>query len=86
MKLTQQDLDAIKDLIKITIEEDETLVRKLDLSFLPTREEFFSKMDEVVGELKAMRDEHKLLSRRVYEDHEPRLQKIEKKLQIQTSD
>ena len=86
MYLTQQDLDAIKDLIKITIDEDETLVRKADLSYLPTKEEFFSKMDEVVGELKAMRDEHKLLSRRVYEDHEPRIQKIEKKLQIQTSD
>ena len=48
MTLTQKDLDAIEELI------DEKLDEKIKL--LPTKGEFFSKMDEVMGELKAIRE------------------------------
>lgn len=82
MSLTTNDLKLIKEVMKITI--DEELEEKVEekLSFLPTREEFYAKMDEVMGEIKAMREEHTLLSSRVYEDHEPRIVKIEKNLNL----
>lgn len=83
--LTKGDLTNIQKLMKVTLDGDETLVRKEDISHLPTKEEFFKKEDELMGELKTMREEHKMLSNRVYEDHEPRITKIEKKLQIQTA-
>lgn len=52
MGLTKGDLNAIKDFVKVTIEET-GLVTKEDLSHLPTKEEFYEKMDEVATELKA---------------------------------
>ena len=75
MTLTVRDLNEIEELVKTTVKEE--------IRHLPTKDEFFGKMDEVMGELKAMREEHSILSRRVYEDHEPRIEKIEKKLGIQ---
>jgi hypothetical protein len=56
-KLDPSDLDAIRDLIEVTI--DEKLDQKLDekLRFLPTKDDFYSKMDEVMGELKTIREE-----------------------------
>ncbi len=87
MTLTQKDLDAIKDLMKITIDEelDIKLEEKLNekLSHFPTKEEFFSNMDKIMTELKTMREEHTVLTHRVYENHEPRIEKIEKKLNLQ---
>ena len=82
MKLTDKDLDAIRQLVKITI--DEELEEKLNekLRYFPSKEDFFSKMDDVMAELKAIRDNQDLLTNRVYDDHEPRISKIEKKLQI----
>ena len=35
--------------------DDSTSVLKEDLSHLPTKEEFYGKMDEVMGELKTIR-------------------------------
>jgi hypothetical protein len=83
ISLTTNDLKLIKEVMKVTI--DEELDQKLDekIKYLPNKEEFFAKMDELVTELKAMREEHTLLSHRVYEDHEPRIEKVEKKLGIQ---
>ncbi len=65
MKLTQADLDAIKDLIGITL--DDALEAKLNekLSHLPTKEEFYAKMDEVMKELKDIREEHTVISDQV---------------------
>ena len=87
MSLTTNDLKLIKDVMKVTIDEelDIKLEEKLEekIKYLPNKEEFFAKMDELVTELKAMREEHTLLSHRVYENHEPRIEKIEKKLSIQ---
>jgi predicted nuclease with TOPRIM domain len=74
--LTQADINKIEKLI------DEKLDEKL--KFLPTKDEFFSKMDEVMGELKSMREEMVLASGRLseqsdqIEDHESRIKTLEK--------
>ena len=81
MSLTDDDLKNIKTLIKITIDEDETLVRKDDLKHLPTKNEFYDQMDEIMGELKAIREEQTVQSFRLT-NHEDRVGVIEKKLQI----
>ena len=59
MALTTSDLKNIKLLVKTTIDEDETLVRKDDIKHLPTREEFFDREDKIMGELKTVREEMK---------------------------
>jgi hypothetical protein len=56
--LGNDDLKAIKGLLEITIDEvieEKGLVTKEDISHLPTKVEFYAKMDEVVGELKTIR-------------------------------
>ncbi len=47
--LTQKDLDEIESLVKDTVEEK--------IKHLPTKDDFYGKMDEVMGELKAIREE-----------------------------
>ena len=81
--LDKDDLKAIQGLMEITIDEaiEAKLVTKEDISHLPTKDEFYSKMDEVVGELKAIREEQPLQSYRL-SDHEDRIQKIESHLGI----
>jgi len=49
MTLTQKDLEQIKELIDKILEEK--------FRNLPTGEEFFSKMNELIGELKTIRKE-----------------------------
>ncbi len=77
-KLDSDDLKAIKALIEVTIDEKE-LVSKADLSHLPTKDEFYSKMDEVMGELKTIREEQTVQSHQL-SDHEDRLEKVESKV------
>ena len=84
MSFTNNDLNNLKKLIKVTIDEDETLVRKEDIKNLPTKDEFYEKMDEVVGELKAIREELPLISHRL-SNHEDRIQRVEDKLNIKPS-
>ena len=79
-KLDDADLKAIKGLIEVTIEEKE-LVTKEDISHLPTKDEFYGKMDEVVSELKAVREEQSVLSHQV-SDHADRLEKVENHLGV----
>lgn len=78
-KLDNDDLKAIKGLIEVTM--DEKLDEKLDakLSHLPTKDEFFTKMDEVMEELKTIREEQPLQSHKL-SNHEDRIQKIESHL------
>lgn len=84
MSLTQKDLNAIRDLIGITIDED--MEEKLDekLSKFPTKEEFFNRMDEVMRELKIIKEETTVLSHQV-SNHDDRITKVEHKLSIQAS-
>ena len=53
-------------------------------SNLPTKDEFFGAMDELMKEVKAGREETTILSHRS-SDHEDRIEKIEDKLHIATS-
>ena len=77
--LDNDDLKAIKQLIEVTFDEkfDEKLDEKL--SYLPSKEEFYGKMDEVMGELKAIREEKAVQGPRL-SNHEDRIQKIESHL------
>jgi hypothetical protein len=77
--LDNDDLKAIKQLIEVTFDEkvDERLDEKL--SHLPTKDEFYEKMDEVMGELKAIREEQAVQGQHL-SDHEDRIQKIESHL------
>jgi len=68
MTLTQKDFDQIEELTRGIVKEE--------IKNLPTKEEFFSKMDEVVGELKTVREEQTTLSHQV-SNHESRLKSLE---------
>lgn len=78
--LTQDDIKIIENIV------EEKLGEKTSL--LPTKQEFFGKMDEVMGELKAIREEHALQGHTVsnhtdqLEDHEERLKKVEKRVPV----
>ena len=80
-RLDSDDLRAIKDLIEVTF--DEKFDQRLDekLGNLPTKDDFFGKMDEVMGELKSIREEQTLVRDRVA-DHEDRIEKIESHLSL----
>ena len=85
--LGSEDLKAIEKLMEMKMEaviEKRQLASKEDLSHLPTKDEFYEKMDEVMGELKAGREKQAVLSHRV-SDHEDRIERIESRMGI-TSD
>lgn len=73
--LTQKDIDEIEHLIKTTVKEE--------IKYLPTKDDFFTKMDEVMGELKAIREGQTLITGKisqhsdVLESHEARITKLE---------
>lgn len=73
--LTQKDLDEIEQLIKTTVKEE--------IKFLPTKNEFFEKMDEVMVELKTIREEQAAFTGKLsehtdtLENHEERIVKLE---------
>ena len=73
--LDNDDLRALKELIEVTIDEKE-LVSKNNISHLPTKDEFYVKMDEVMGELKTIREEQVVQSHQL-SDHGDRIEKIE---------
>lgn len=68
LMLTQKDLDEIEEIVEEKLEEK--------IKILPTKDEFFSKMDEVMGELATIRDEQTIISHQV-SDHGDRLEKLE---------
>jgi hypothetical protein len=84
--LDNDDLKAIKGLIEVTIDEamEEKLVTKDDIGHLPTKDEFYVKMDEVVGELKAAREEQAVQIHQL-SDHADRLEKIESNLGLSSN-
>lgn len=67
--LSDSDLGAIKAIIEVAIDEklDAKLEEKLTekLKYLPSKEEFYSKMDEIMSELKKIREEHPVLTSQV---------------------
>ena len=64
-KLDSNNLDAIKDLIEVTVGEaikTNGMVTKEDTNHLSTENEFFGKMDDAMGKLKAIREEQTVQS------------------------
>jgi len=84
--LDTDDLQKIKQLIEVSLGEviETTLVTKDDLGHLPTKDEFYSKMDEVMGELKATREEVAVQTHQVA-DHDDRLEKLENHVGISSN-
>lgn len=84
MALTKRDIAQLREIVEVSLEVklDEVLDKKLEekLSHLPSKKDFYEKMDEIMGELRTIRENQELISHKVYEDHEPRITKIEKKL------
>jgi predicted nuclease with TOPRIM domain len=84
--LSPADTATIKQLIHEKVEPLAETVKKLQeaINHLPTKDEFYSKMDEVRGELKAIREEQTLQNGRQsqhtddIEDHEARISCLEK--------
>lgn len=54
-------IEAIKEAVGLVIEEKGIVTRE-DLKYLPTKEEFYSRMDEMMKELKTAREEQSGLS------------------------
>ena len=71
MALTEKDLRAIANLIKV-----ETLGLADKIDGLPTRDEIAAHDDRIMGELQAMRQEHTMLNGLVRE-HEDRITTLE---------
>jgi hypothetical protein len=84
--LDNDDLKAIKNLMEVTIDEavEEKLATKDALSHLPTKDEFYTKMDAVMGELKTIREEQALQSQHL-SDHDDKIDKIESHLGISSN-
>ncbi len=89
MTLSNSEFKALEDLIDQKIEEkaETTLATKEDISHLPTKEEFYDQTDKLMRELKATREEITTLSglQSQVHDHEERIEKVEKKLNIATT-
>ena len=66
--LTQKDFDEIEKLLDKKLDEK--------IKFLPTKDEFFSKMDEVMGELKTIREQQEIITGKT-SDHDDRIEKLE---------
>lgn len=79
-----KNLEKLEGLVENVL--DRKLDEKLDekLSHLPTKEEFFSRMDKLLGEVQKSRDEQTMLSARV-SVHSDQIEEIQKNLGIQTS-
>lgn len=76
MALTLQDLKTLRELIKEVVHDelDSVVEEKLreKIGLLPTREEFYARMDIVSVELKAIREENAAQQYRL-SDHEDRI-------------
>ncbi|MCJ7805039.1 hypothetical protein MUP46_00060 [Patescibacteria group bacterium] len=70
MTLTQRDFDEIEKMMDEKFEEQ--------LRNIPTKDEFYAKMDEVMGELKGIREEVTVVTHQV-SGHEDRIVKLEQK-------
>ncbi|OGG15763.1 hypothetical protein A3D77_07875 [Candidatus Gottesmanbacteria bacterium RIFCSPHIGHO2_02_FULL_39_11] len=69
---------------KLGLEPGQTLDDKL--SHLPTKEEFYTKIDALMTDVKAMREEQAVIAGKKdkIEDHEQRIEKIEQHLNFST--
>ena len=78
--LTQKDFDEIEKLMDKKLDEK--------IKFLPSKDEFFNRMDALSGEVKAMREafemhagQHEWVNDEI-ENHEKQIRRVEKRLSI----
>jgi hypothetical protein len=78
--LTKKDFDEIEHLVKDVVQGE--------IKYLPTKDDFYKEMDELMGEVKAMREEQELHSGQhaniddEFESHKLRLSKLEKQISL----
>lgn len=85
MPLTSRDLKQISDVVERKLEEklEEKLDEKLEEKFSQFRDELYTKIDPVLEEVMANRDERTIISHHVsdhgdrLDDHEKRIQRLE---------
>ena len=77
MTLTNKDLNNLKDLMKVTIDEDETLVRKNHIKNLPTKDEFYEETLKILKKLDNLEESMDIVTDR-QSDHGDRIEALEK--------
>ena len=78
--ITKNDFDKFEKLIRQVV--DDELDKKIPnyIKYLPTKDDFFSKMDKLMGEVKAMRESQEIHTGSHSEIND-RIEKLEKVLQ-----
>lgn len=83
MSLTKSDKEWVKDVLDITLESVlDKQEQKFEAKIAEIKDDFYTKIDPVLKEVMAAREECELLSNKVYSDHEPRITKVEKKVSV----
>ena len=77
--LTPSDLKQISALLNLKLEDKLEAKLSEKLSHLPSKDDFYNQMDEIMGELKTIRQEHTFTQHRLSK-HEDRLSTIEHSL------
>jgi len=82
MALTDEDIKALKDLMKVSFTEtaDEMkLVTKDDINHLPNKDEFYKQTEKILKRLDGLEKEKDVLSHQV-SNHEDRIKNLESHL------
>lgn len=87
MKLTTEDLKAIKDLMGVTFDEkNEDFVKKEDIKHLPTKDEFYTETSKIYKKLKDIEDEMTVMNHQIsrnsdnIEENRSSIKKLEVKI------
>ena len=80
---SKKDFNVLVQLIKTTVKEETDPIKDA-IKLLPSKQLFLSQMAELMKEIKASREEQTAISgyKNQIEDHETRLNKVEKVLNI----
>lgn len=84
MVLTDNDLKALKGLMRVTFEEtakDIGLITREDVKHLPTKDEFYEQTGEILKRLDNIEEEKDVLAQHVSE-HEDKISKIQSHLKL----
>lgn len=77
---SSKDVNSIKNMITVAVDdaiEKKQLVTKDDIGHLPTKDEFFKRTDEIMKELKTIRENTDVVSGQM-KDRTDRIEKLEK--------
>lgn len=74
----------IRIILNYIDEKTKNLVTKADISHLPTKQDFYNKMDEVMSELKIIRDNQEVNTHRIT-SNEKQITHIKDKLSLSSS-